>query len=83
MEGKTLRVPKLWILRSDAKSRVVVFMRLIVHLGRLPIQIDVTSVEVDRCIVRVLLQSHVKVLLGLRELAEVVVGQAFVVVMDS
>mmetsp|Transcript_6828 Transcript_6828/g.11525 ORF Transcript_6828/g.11525 Transcript_6828/m.11525 type:complete len:400 (-) Transcript_6828:85-1284(-) len=83
LEGETLAVPELGVVGVDADGGVVVLVRQVELLLRLPVEEDVAPIEVDGRVVGVLLDGEVEVLLRLLELVEVVVCQASVVVVDA
>jgi hypothetical protein len=81
LEGKAFRVPELGVVGGDLESGVVVFVGQVVHLIWLPVQVNVTTVEVNGGIVRIPFQRFIKILLRLFELVEMIIGQATIVVM--
>ena len=81
--GQALAVPQLGVVRVKVDRRVVVLVSELKLLVRLPIQEHVSSVEVDRRVVGVLLDGHVEVALRLLELVEMVVSETPVLVVGA
>ena len=75
-------MPQFRVLGFDFEGSIIVGMRLIIHLYGLPVKIDVTTIEVDDGVVRILFQGLVKILFCFLELVEMVMCKASVVVVD-
>jgi len=80
---KTFTVPKLSICGCDIFCSIVVIVGEIELLFRLPIQIDVSSIEEDGRVVGIKLDSLVKVCLGILQAVDVVVCQTSIVIMHG
>lgn len=80
LECKTFRVPQLCIVRCNADSSIVVVMCKFKQLLWLPIEEHVTSIEVNRWIIWVFLDSQVEVCLRLLQPVDVVVSETSVVI---
>jgi hypothetical protein len=75
-------MPKLCILWSNIKSSIVIFMGRNEVLIWLPIQENVTSVEINGWIIRIFLNSIIEILFGVFLSIDMIVSQSLVIVMN-
>ena len=73
-------MPQLGVLGCNLKCRVIIFMSFVVHLGFLPVEVHISSVEVNCSIIGILVNGLIEITLSLLKLIAVIVSQPPVII---